>query len=228
MNSFNNFNNLPLAPAVKALFDELNIPLNSTVNEAIKPQDILEDYYKPNDEAQSLINDVYFYSQEWTAAQAKNLNSDYDGLVVLAVALKARPNSLLPTRGQLADISRVFNRAFSSTPVTIVFKYDEYIALANSERISKKNNDGEKIGKVSLLKDISLNKTHTGHTRILTELAITSAGTKAVTTFAGLYKHWQSVLSVSTLTSSLSKAVQWYLWRFYHKLSFRKFVQNQT
>ena len=229
MNSFNNFNNLPLAPAVKALFDELNIPLNSTVNEAIKPQDILEDYYKPNDEAQSLINDVYFLgmvddqafnqqsmlfgSQEWTAAQAKNLNSDYDGLVVLAVALKARPNSLLPTRGQLADISRVFNRAFSSTPVTIVFKYDEYIALANSERISKKNNDGEKIGKVSLLKDISLNKTHTGHTRILTELAITSAGTKAVTTFAGLYKHWQSVLSVSTLNKQFyQKLFNWYLW----------------
>lgn len=227
INSLNNFNSLPLAPAVKALFDELNIPLNSTVNEAIKPKDILEDYYKPNDEAQSLIKEVYFLgmvddqafnqqnmlfgSQDWTASQAKNLTSDYDGLVVLAVALKPRPNGLLPTRSQLADISRVFNRAFPSTPVTIVFKYDEYIALANSERISRKDNNGEKIGKVSLLKDIGLNKTHTGHKRILTELAITSV--KDINTFAALYQHWQTVLSVSTLNKQFyQKLFNWYLW----------------
>jgi hypothetical protein len=55
----------------------------------------------------------------------------------------------LPTRSHLAEITRAFNREFPYTPVVVVFKYQNYIALANAERSKFKQEwrEGEKIGK---------------------------------------------------------------------------------
>lgn len=96
---------------------------------------------------------------------------------------------MLPTRTHLAEITRAFNRAFPFTPVTVLFYCGDNIALANAERKAYKSNskEGEKIEKVSLLKDVAISGTHRGHFDILAELTIPTSGSKAATSFAPLY-----------------------------------------
>ena len=76
------------------------------------------------------------------------------------MTLNNRDGGLLPTRSQLAEISRALNREFCYTPVVVVFRYagvdGEYLAFANTERSKfKRDREGEKAGKVTLLRDVS-------------------------------------------------------------------------
>jgi hypothetical protein len=86
----------------------------------------------------------------------------------------------------------------------VVFRYTgadgEYLAFANTERSKfKRNQEGEKAGKVTLLRDIDIRQPHSGHERILADLKIPNAGKDRVDSFDKLYKYWQKVLDVSLL-----------------------------
>ncbi|QTF62277.1 Eco57I restriction-modification methylase domain-containing protein [Mucilaginibacter rubeus] len=129
--------------------------------------------------------------------------------------MKERSNSLLPTRSQLAEITRAFNKAYPYLPVTLVFKYQHYIALSNSERTQYQQawRSGEKVGKVTILRDINLKQVHEGHNRILQQLAITRSGKNGVNSFKELHKYWKEVFSVSILNKSFYKELSnWYFW----------------
>lgn len=140
----------------------------------------------------SEINDVY---------NARNKVNDYNGLLIFAVKLK---EDVFPTRSQLADISRLIHREFPSMPITVLFSYNNNLALSICERIPYKQEwrEGEKIGKVSLLKDIDTTQPHRGHLAILKQLVIPTTGSKAVKSFTQLYYYWQSVFSISVLNKN--------------------------
>lgn len=227
MNSISNFNTEPFINALKAFFKELQVPVDYLAEEPASPVDILGEQYKPANEAHKLIADVYalgmvndaiFENQSGTfenLAEVKNLEADYDGLLVFGVTLNKRQSNLPITRSHLAEITRAFNRTFPYTPVTIIFKYGNYLSLANSERIKYKQEwrEGEKVGKVSLLRDIDIINTHAGHLRILNLLAISRKGKNAINSFSELYKYWQNVLSVSVLNKAFYNELQnWYFW----------------
>lgn len=221
----NYFKNLGFLSAIKALLSELNVPFNAIADDPVPVREILKDTYKDNSTFQ-LIKEVYFVGIVDDAAFEKNeslapekIKSDYDGILFFGVILKKRENKRLPTRGQLAEISRAFNREFYYTPVVIIFKYldnqSEYIAFANTERLPYKQEwrEGEKAGKVSLLRDISIDSPHRGHEDIIDQLKIPTSGTKAVTNFEGLYKYWQEVFSVSILNRKFYQELSnWYFW----------------
>ena len=224
----------PFIQALKGFFEDLQVPVNYIADEPASAADILGDKYKANDPAHKLIDDVYvlgmvddaifegqnqLFKEEWSTARLQKIDKDYDGLVVFGVTLKQRENDLLPTRSQLAGITRAFNRTFAYTPVTVVFKYGNHIAFANSERAKYKQEwrEGERVGKVTMLKDVSIEKTHSGHIRILRDMQINRSGKDAVTSFSGLYNYWQSVFNVSTLNKSFYDALfNWYLWASKH------------
>jgi len=209
-------------PALKTLFEDLNIPVNSIVEEPARPRDILTNTFKEANPAFKLMKDVYYLGMVDDAAFEENksrssdqIKPDYDGLLLFGVTLKERGNGLLPTRSQLAEIIRAFNREFNYTPVVVVFRYNQYIAFANTERQKYKQEwrEGEKAGKVSLLRDVKVNKPHTGHLKILQELTITRTGKKAVNSFDGLYKYWQEVFNVSVLNNEFYRELSnWYFW----------------
>lgn len=219
------FNQVNFLPALKALFKDLKVPMNYVADEPTSAKEILKDTYKDNDTFQ-LMDDVYFVGMVDDAAfegnkslEADKIKSDYDGILIFGVTLKSRPNGLLPTRSQLAEISRAFNREFYYTPVVVVFKYGNYLAFANTERLKYKQEwrEGEKAGKVSLLRDIHIEKPHSGHERILAELQIPSTGTKKVDSFAKLYAYWQEVFSVSLLNKKFYQELSnWYFWATQH------------
>ncbi|WP_052252194.1 Eco57I restriction-modification methylase domain-containing protein [Kaistella solincola] len=219
------FNQVNFLQALKALFKDLKVPMNYVADEPTTAKEILKDTYKDNDTFQ-LMDDVYFLGMVDDASfegnkslEAEKIKSDYDGILIFGVTLKSRPNGLLPTRSQLAEISRAFNREFYYTPVVVVFKYGYYLAFANTERLKYKQEwrEGEKAGKVSLLRDIHIEKPHSGHERILAELQIPTTGTKKVDSFAKLYAYWQEVFSVSLLNKKFYQELSnWYFWATQH------------
>lgn len=225
----NHFKDIQFLPAIKALFSELKVPMNYVADEPTTAEEILKDTYKDNETFQ-LVNDVYFVGMIDDAAFEGNqsldthqIKSDYDGILVFGINLNQRDKNLLPTRSQLAEISRAFNREFYYTPVVLVFKYqnDEanYIAFANTERLKYKQawREGEKAGKVSLLRDINIEKPHRGHEDIINQLRIPISGTKAVDSFAKLYAYWQEVFSVSVLNKKFYQELSnWYFWAVKH------------
>lgn len=215
MNSIIKFHTDSFINALKAFFEELKVPVDYLADEPASPADVLGERFKATNEAHKLIADVYalgmvndgiFEGNETfkNLAQVKKLKVDYDGLLLFGVTLKNRKDGLPITRSHLAEITRAFNRTFPYTPVTIIFKYGNSISFANSERIKYKQEwrEGEKVGKVSLLKDIDTQQPHRGHLAILKQLIIPTTGSKAVKSFTQLYYYWQSVFSISVLNKN--------------------------
>ena len=225
----NHFKDIPFLAAIKALFKELKVPMNYVADEPTTAKEILKDTYKENTTFQ-LVDDVYFVGMVDDAAFEGNksldvhqIKSDYDGVLVFGITLHQRQSNLLPTRSQLAEISRAFNREFYYTPVVLAFKYKDnqadYLAFANTERLQYKQawREGEKAGKVSLLRDINIAKPHRGHEDIIDQLRIPTSGTKAVDSFAKLYTYWQEVFSVSVLNKKFYLEISnWYFWAVKH------------
>ncbi|SFG28617.1 Eco57I restriction-modification methylase domain-containing protein [Pontibacter chinhatensis] len=207
--------------ALREFFKGLNVPINYIAEAPTDAESILGNKYSEANPAHQLIDDVYvlglvddaIFTGKISAPSVDDVkNADYDGILILGITLNNQNSS--PTRSQLAEITRVFNSSFPYTPVTIVFKYGEYVALANSERVRRGNRDyreGEKIGKVSLLKDINVLNPHRGHIAIINQLKIETSGSNAVNTFSQLYFYWQSVFSISVLNKAFyQEIISWF------------------
>jgi hypothetical protein len=211
MNSINLFFTKSFIEALKAFFEELRVPVDYLSEAPASAESILENKYNENNEAHKLIDDVYAIGMvndaifEGTETfknldQVKKIKTDYDGLLIFGITLKARKEGLPITRSQLAEITRVFNRTFPYTPVVIIFKYDHLISFANSERSAyiQEWREGEKIGKVTMLKDVDTKRPHAAHLKILAGLTIDP---KKINSFQLLYKYWQSVFSIQALNN---------------------------
>ena len=213
--------------AIRHLFKEdLDVPMNIVNDEPTSFQEaVADDLYKENETTQ-LVDDVYFVGMIDDAAFDGNeslapekIETDYDGILVFGITLGTRGKGLLPTRAQLAEISRALNRTYKYTPVVSVFKYadeqKEYLAFANTERLKYKQEwrEGEKAGKVSLLRDIDIEETHIGHLRILKQLRINKKGKNSVSSFSDLYFYWQSIFSISLLNKKFYEdIINWFNW----------------
>jgi len=212
-----------------SFFKQLNIHLNSSSTSSLPLKDILKDKFKPQEIFEkvsaacflglvdkSVFDDnlSLFEDRKLSYEQAdKKIHVDYEGMMIFAVQIEGIAS---PTRTQLADITRAFNRASKSLPVVVLFQYGNFITLATSERTKYKQTwrEGEKIGKISLLKDIDILSTHAGHNKILNDLVLKLG----MRDFNGLYQQWREVFDVQLLNRN-----------FYKELSpkSRKFVNRQ-
>lgn len=145
--------------------------------------------------------------QDENNVTAKASEGKYVGMMIFAVDIK--PNQTL-TRTELATLTRSFNRIAAAQPVVLFIKQGNRLALATCERseYTQQWRDGEKLGKVSLLRGINCLQPHRGHIDILE-----SIGDKAYPTFEELYKHWMQVFSSELLTRKFySELSDWYAW----------------
>ena len=195
------------------LFKHLNISTQTFEEQAFLPQDFLKDLYKP--QKHKAINEIYLvgivtdevFNGKSLAEVDNELSNDYQGLLIIAVDLKDK----IANRTELSTLTRLFNRRFNAMPVAVLFRYGNYIALANAERTQYKQTyrEGEKIGKVSILKDIDTLKPHRGHLRILEKLQID----KSIKTFKELYAKWLGVFDTKILNKEFYKELfAWYEW----------------
>ena len=196
-----------------ALFKHLNISTKTFEEQAFLPQDFLKDLYKP--EKHKAINEIYLvgivtdevFNGKSLDEVDNELSNDYQGLLIIAVDLKDK----IANRTELSTLTRLFSRRLKAMPVAVLFRYGNHIALANAERTQYKQTyrEGEKIGKVSILKDIDTLKPHRGHLDILETLKIPAK----IKTFRDLYAHWQEVFNVSTLNKKFyNELFAWFQW----------------
>ena len=210
-------NNDSLVDATKDFFSALNIPYQVISTADYKATDFFEKTDKYNDKI-TKINTVALIDEKALNNQFEELDSNtlrvtdkYDAIGVFAVELLESN----PTRTTLVEITRAINREMEAFPVAVIFKYGNFIAIASTERTTyiSSNRSGEKVGKVSIIRDIDTLNTHPGHLQILQELSIQRTGTKAIKTFDELYKYWYSVFNVSLLNKKFYQELSnWYFW----------------
>lgn len=225
------FNTANLFKAATELFRQLNIKLNSNTAKTLPTKDILKHHYKDNDtfknidktyligiiddsvfEARGISNTSYSYKDA-----IEQGDKNYNGLMLFALELKKQP-----TRTEISELTRAFNRTSQKMPVALLLKYPPtsllekskpveecLISLAISERFKYLQNwrQGEKAGKVMILRDIHTKNTHAGHTRILQDL-VKPVG---INTYEQLHQHWLQVLDVSILNKKFFQELSnWY------------------
>lgn len=133
----------------------------------------------------------------------------YEGMMVFAIDVA---EGRLLSRYECTTLVRGFNRIASAQPVVLFIRQGKYLSLATCERMKYsqewRNGNGEKLGKVSILRNINCEHPHRGHLDILTSL-----GDKAYPTFEDLYRHWMEVFSNELLTKKFyCELSDWYAW----------------
>lgn len=131
----------------------------------------------------------------------------YEGMLVFAADIKEGEHL---TRSEMALLTRGFNRIATAQPVVLFLRQGCHLSLATCERMdyTQQWRDGEKLGKVSILRDIDCRKPHHGHIDILETL-----GDKSYATFDELYEHWMEVFSTEVLTRKFyGELSDWYAW----------------
>lgn len=125
-------------------------------------------------------------------------NAHYQSMMVFAVELKQDINV---SRSEMAVLTRAFNRLVCNFPVTVIFRQSEKLSIATCERTEYKQEwkqgQGEKLGKVHLLKDIDCLHPHRGHLDILESLNVADCRT-----FDALYAKWLKVFNSEVLARS--------------------------
>jgi hypothetical protein len=210
------FNSQELFTAASSFFLQLGIKLNSNTAKSLPAKELLEEKYC---EEFNCIKELYFAGivdksvfetmlsdKKYTIDDAKSIGDNaknYEGLAIFALLLDRHP-----TRTQIANLSRAFNMKVNAVPTALLLKYDHFISLALPERFLYKQTwrQGEKIGKVIILRDIDIQNTHEGHKRILKKLSEHNAKK-----FSELHNAWLEVLNIQTLNIEFyKKLVDWY------------------
>jgi len=239
------FNTANLFEAATNLFQQLNIKLNSNTAEPLPVKDLLKQHYKDNDTFKTIGKTYFIGIIDNTVFQATGMfdvnysykealqqgDKNYDGLMLFALELSKQP-----TRTEISDLTRTFNRISQKMPVALVLKYktgnEVCFSIAISERFKYKQNwrQGEKAGKVIILRDIHSETTHAGHERILLDL-VKPVG---VNNYDQLHQHWLQVLDVNILNKKFFQDLaNWYFWAmdnvsFPDDLEKKKDVRNAT
>lgn len=140
------------------------------------------------------------------------LSQQIESFVFLGIELKGEDWS----RTALATITRELNRQFPM-PAIVLFRYAGKFSLAVIDRRSHKRDATRDVltDRISIIKDVRLDKPHSAHVHILASLAVDALGesNQRPDTFAALYKAWLDVLSVQELNKRFYRELAcWYFW----------------
>lgn len=215
------FVNAELFEASLSLLDELGIRYTKGSAQTIDVRQLSTDRLsKAADAALDLVTGTWFvaqiddrtFQQQPDSVTLDSALSDasqerYNGLFVFAVEVKPEVNL---TRTVAATLTRVFNRIAKAQPVILFIRQGHDLSLSTCERseYTQQWRSGEKLGKVSILRNINCENAHRGHIDILNSIR-----DKAYSTFDELYKHWMEVFSSELLTKKFyGELSDWYAW----------------
>lgn len=136
----------------------------------------------------------------------KNPSEDYDMLLVFGLEIDKNVHL---TKTDISRITRALNRRSFNRPVVVLIRYGNLLSFSAAERGRYKNpgQSGEKVGRISILKDIDINHVHAGHERILQQLKID----RLVTSFKKLYDQWHKVFDLKILNKDFyDRIAAWY------------------
>lgn len=140
------------------------------------------------------------------------LGQQIESFVFIGIELKGEEWS----RTALATITRELNRHFPM-PAIVLFRHGGRFSLAVIDRRSNKRDASRDVltDRISIIKDVRLDKPHTAHVHILAALAVDALGesNQRPESFTALYKAWLDVLSVQELNKRFYRELaSWYFW----------------
>ncbi len=125
-------------------------------------------------------------------------------------------------RGKLAEIARQINRLFP-TPVMLMIKHvageEDVLTIAViNRRLNKRDADRDVLGKVTIIRNISLTNPHRGHLDILSSFAFpVLEGKVGINSFDELHTAWEQVFNVELLNKNFYRELSnWYFWARQH------------
>lgn len=127
-----------------------------------------------------------------------------------AIELKQRDYA----RGKLTAIARQLNRVFPM-PVMVFIKHGDLLSIAViNRRVNKRDSEKDVLGKVTIIRDISLPNPHRGHLDILSSFALPSLLAKtSINSFDTLHAAWEEIFNVELLNKRFYKELSnWYFW----------------
>ncbi len=117
-------------------------------------------------------------------------------------------------RGALAVITREINRLFMM-PALILFKHGDALTFSIiNRRLSKTDVAKDVLEKVTLIKDIAIERPHRAHIEILFDLSCDELRrVHKFTNFSELHQAWQKTLDTRELNQQFyQKLFNWYVW----------------
>ncbi|GAB5452319.1 MAG: hypothetical protein Hals2KO_26470 [Halioglobus sp.] len=117
-------------------------------------------------------------------------------------------------RGKLTAIARQLNRVFPM-PVMVFIKHRDLLSIAViNRRLNKRDAEKDVLGKVTIIRDISLANPHRGHLDILQSFALPSLVERtAIHSFDTLHAAWEEIFNVELLNERFYKDLfKWYFW----------------
>ena len=224
--ALNSFSNSSLFTATKNLLKELNVEIVGTnIEQRIEVKNFAMHFKSKSqslEDALSCVDGVYFlgYANSsvltsdngdndfYKAVEFTQKEGKYDKMFIFACNIEQEANI---TRDFVSALTRAFNKV-SKCPVILVLRKGTTITLSTCERmdyvLENSRNKGERMGKVSMLRDIDCLNPHRGHLDILASLA-----GKSCSTFDELYNHWMEVFSNELLTKKFyGELYNWYEW----------------
>ena len=224
-NTLKLFTTSTLFDATSALLAKLNIRFNRQTAEPINIADLYDGampQYLTN--ALRLIEHTYFIGVANDLSLDTGEKSDntlnqitetiesggrYDGMFIFACDAAADAHI---TRSDISALTRAFNRISYANPVILIIRQANLISLSTCERMTYtqewRKNFGEKLGKVSILRNVDCENPHRGHVNIIESIC-----EERFRTFDGLYNHWKEKFSNELLTKKFySELSDWYAW----------------
>jgi adenine-specific DNA-methyltransferase len=117
-------------------------------------------------------------------------------------------------RGKLTPIARQLNRVFPM-PVMVLIKHGALLSIAViNRRMNKRDSEKDVLGKVTIIRDISLTEPHRGHLDILSSFALhTLMERNPIDSFDSLHAAWEEIFNVELLNKRFYKELSnWYFW----------------
>ncbi|MDW7679597.1 MAG: hypothetical protein SCK70_03485, partial [bacterium] len=138
-----------------------------------------------------------------------NIN-EYQSYLFFAIELKPGNYS----RGKYVSITREINKLFPM-PVLIIFKAGDHLTFSIiNRRPHKREQSKDVLEKVTLIKDINIQKPHRAHVEILFDLSyLQLRSVHSISNFLDLHDAWQKTLDSSELNKKFFKEIaNWYFW----------------
>ena len=155
---------------------------------------------------ENIWNIGYVNETTFQGAAPSDENARYFGLSIFACDIKPEVNF---TRSMAVALTRAFNRVSTTKvngafdmPVIVIMRHGEMLSLATCERSGRQDGYGEKVGKVSILRDMNCNQLHAGHRQILEVIARNVGGCKS---FEELHQKWFESFNIGILSENFFK-----------------------
>lgn len=158
--------------------------------------------YQYLEEAKQCVEHIWNigYINDTTFQQDAN-NSRYDSLSIFACEIRPDANF---TRGLAVDLTRAFNRVstrnvnnYYDMPVIVIMKQGTLLSIATCEHSDRKDGMGDKVGKVTILRNMNCENLHAGHRQILERIAKDVSGCSS---YEKLHKKWFESFSIDILS----------------------------